>query len=208
MSEPVSNTMVEDYKGILQQYCQKRALGHLTYETDRQGTPNEPSWVVTVKYGEATYTTPIAIPGSKRWAEKMAAKQVLEQIESRQEAFLAGCSESGSHGSDTIETTEMQKQSTEVSSPDSVNVPTELVTTALGIANHRLAGLQRGTRYRDSVESKQGNQAFAQHLAELTIQIVREVAHAAETSGVKFGDTRQSDPAEFGGYQKEGINNV
>lgn len=196
MSEAVSSTMVEDYKGILQQYCQKRALGHLTYETDQQGTPNEPSWIVTIKYGETTYTTPEAIRGAKRWAEKMAAKQVLEQIESHQEAFLAGGSESRSHLNDSVETPKMQVESTEVSSPGTLYVPTELVTTALGIANHRLAGLQRGTRYRDSVESKQGNQAFAKHLAELTIQIVREVANAAETSGVKFGDISQSDPAE------------
>ena len=78
MSEAVSDTMVENYKGILQQYCQKRALGDLTYETDQQGTPNEPSWIVIVKYGETTYTTPAPIRGSKRWAEQMAAKQVLE----------------------------------------------------------------------------------------------------------------------------------
>lgn len=203
MSEVVSSTMVEDYKGILQQYCQKRALGHLTYETDQQGTANEPSWIVTVKYGETTYTTPVAIPGSKRRAEKMAAKQVLDQIESHQEAFLAGGTESGSHRSDTIETAEKQEHSTEVSAPDLLYVPTELVTTALGIANHRLAGLQRGTRYRDSVESKRGNEAFAQHLAELTIQIVREIANAAETSGVKFGDTLQSESDEFGSTLKE-----
>ena len=196
MSEAISNTAVENYKGILQQYCQKRALGDLTYETNQQGTPNEPSWIVTVKYGETTYTTPAPIRGSKRWAEQMAAKQALEQIESRQEAFLAGCSESRSHQGDAVETTEMHEQSTEVSSPEPLYVPTELVTTALGIANHRLAGLQRGTRYRDSVESKQGNQAFAQHLAELTMQIVREIANAAEASDVKFGDTLQPESDE------------
>ena len=196
MSEAISNTAVENYKGILQQYCQKRALGDLTYETNQQGTPNEPSWIVTVKYGETTYTTPAPIRGSKRWAEQMAAKQALEQIESRQEAFLAGCSESRSHQGDAVETTEMHEQSTEVSSPEPLYVPTELVTTALGIANHRLAGLQRGTRYRDSVESKQGNQAFAQNLADLAMQIVREVANAAEVSGVKFGDTSQPESDE------------
>ena len=196
MSEAISNTAVENYKGILQQYCQKRALGDLTYETNQQGTPNEPSWIVTVKYGETTYTTPAQIRGSKRWAEQMAAKQTLEQIESRQEAFLAGCSESRSHQGDSVETTETHEQSTEVSSPEPLHVPTELVTTALGIANHRLAGLQRGTRYRDSVESKQGNQAFAQNLAELTMQIVREVANAAESSGVKFGGTSQPESDE------------
>ena len=193
MSEAVSDTTVENYKGILQQYCQKRALGVLTYETDQQGTPNEPSWIVIVKYGETTCTTPAPIRGSKRWAEQMAAKQVLEQIESHQEAFLAGSSEPRSHQMDSVETTETHEQSTEVSSLDSLYVPTELVTTALGVANHRLAGLQRGTRYRDSVESKQSNQVFAQSLAELTVQIVREVASAAEVAGVKFGDTSQPD---------------
>lgn len=187
MSETVGNMMVKNYKGILQQYCQKRALGNLTYETDQQGTPNEPSWIVTVKYGETSYTTPAPIRGSKRLAEKMAAKQILEQIESRQEAFLAG---------DTVETIEMQEQSTEVSAPEPLYIPTELVTTALGIANHRLAGSQRSTRYRDSIESEQSNQAFAQHLAELTMQIVREVANAAEASGVKFGDTSQPESDE------------
>ena len=203
MSEAVSNTMVEDYKGILQQYCQKRALGNLTYETDQHGTPNEPSWIVTVKYGEMIYTTPAPIRGSKRWAEKMAARQVLEQIESHQEAFLAAGSESQSRPEDSVETPRMQVEGTEVSSPGVLSVPTELVTTALGIANHRLAGLQRGTRYRDSVESKQGNQVFAQHLAELTIQIVREIANAAETSGVKFGDISQSESDDFGSMSKE-----
>ena len=192
MSEAVSDTTVENYKGLLQQYCQKRALGDLIYETDQRGTPNEPSWIVTVKYGETTYTTPAPIPGSKRLAEKMAAKQVLERIESHQEAFLAG----------SADTTEMQEQPTEVSSPDPLYVPTDLVTTALGIANHRLAGMQRGTRYRDSVESKQNNQAFAQHLADLTMQIVREVANAAEVSGVKFGDASQSESDEFGSISK------
>ena len=194
MSEAVSDTTVENYKGLLQQYCQQRALGDLIYETNQRGTPNEPSWIVTVKYGETSYTTPAPIPGSKRLAEKMAAKQLLELIESHQEAFLAG---------DFVDATEVHEQSKEVSSPDPLYVPTELVTTALGIANHRLAGLQRGTRYRDSVESKQGNQVFAQSLAELTIQIVREVANAAEVSGVKFGDTPQPESDEFGSISKE-----
>ena len=196
MSETVSDTTIENYKGLLQHYCQKRALGDLIYHTDQQGTANEPSWIVTVKYGATTYTTPAPIRGSKRWAEKMAAKQVLEQIESRQEAFLAGGSEPRSYRGDSVEATEPQEQAPEVSSPDPLYVPTELVTTALGIANHRLAGLQRGTRYRDSVESKQGNKMFAEHLAELTMQIVREVADAAEIAGVKFGDTAKPKPVE------------
>ena len=202
MSEAVSEPTVENYKGILQQYCQKWALRDLTYETDQQGTPNEPSWVVTVKFGDTTYTTPAPIRGSKRWAEQMAAKQLLEQMESHQEAFLAGCSEPRSHQGDSVKTPEMQAPSREVSSPDPLNVPTELVTTALGIANHRLAGQQRGTRYRDSLESKRGNQAFAQHLAALTMEIVREIANAADASGVKFGDAPQPESDESGSISK------
>ena len=202
MSEAVSNTTVEDYKGLLQHYCQKRALGNLTYETDQQGPLNEPSWIVTVKYGETTYTTPAPIRGSKRMAEKMAAKQILERIESHQEAFLAGSAASRRRG-DSVDATETPQHSTEVSSQDPLYVPPELVTTALGIANHRLAGLQRGTRYRDSVESKQSNQVFAESLAALTMQIVREVANAAETSGVKFGDTSHPESDEFGSISQE-----
>ena len=203
MSETVSDTTIENYKGLLQHYCQKRALGDLIYHTDQRGTANEPSWIVTVKYGETTYTTSAPIRGSKRGAEQMAAKQVLEQIESHQETFLAGESESQSHRGDFVETTGMQEKATEVSPPDPLYVPTEFVTTALGIANHRLAGLQRGTRYRDSVESKRGNQAFAQHLAELTMQIVREVANAAEAAGVKFSDTSQPESEDFGSISQE-----
>ena len=203
MSEAVSEPTVENYKGILQQYCQKWTLRDLTYETDQQGTPNEPSWVVTVKFGDTTYTTPAPIRGSKRWAEQMAAKQLLEQMESHQEAFLAGCSEPRSHQGDSVKTPEMQAPSREVSSPDPLNVPTELVTTALGIANHRLAGQQRGTRYRDSLESKRSNQAFAQHLAALTMEIVREIANAADASGVKFGDTSQPESDESGNIKRK-----
>ena len=184
MSKAVNDTTIENYKGILQQYCQKRALGNLTYETDQHGTANEPSWIVTVKYGASTYTTPTPIRGSKRSAEKIAAKQILEQIESHQEAFLIGA---------PVDMTETTEPPTEVSATEPLSIPTELVTTALGIANHRLAGLQRGTRYRDSTESKQNNQVFAQNLAELTMQIVREIANAAETSGIKFGDTSQPE---------------
>jgi hypothetical protein len=117
----------------------------------------------------------------------MASKQILEQIESHQEAFLAG---------DSVEATETHEQSPEVSPLEPLYVPTELVTTALGIANHRLSGQQRGTRYRDSVESKQSNQAFAQSLADLTMQIVREVANAAKASDVTFGDTSSQPEAE------------
>ena len=203
MSETISNSTIENYKGILQQYCQKRALGNLTYETDQRGTANEPSWIVTVKYGDTTYTTPTPIRGSKRGAEQFAAKQILEQIEGHQEAFIAGHFESQTDQSKSIESTELHQELTEVSTPGPLYVPTELVTTALGIANHRLAGLQRGTRYRDSVESKHSNQAFARNLANLTMQIVREISDAAGASGVKFGDLSQYKSDTFGSAPKE-----
>ena len=85
MSDTTANTIVENYKGILQEYCHVRNLGDPLYEVTRYGSPNEPSWYVTIKYGQSSHTTSEPLPGSKRLAEQMAAKQVLEILESRQE---------------------------------------------------------------------------------------------------------------------------
>ena len=183
MSETITHATIENYKGTLQQYCQKRALGNPVYDAVHQGTPNEPRWKITVKYGQTICTTPEPIRGSKRFAEHIAAKQILESIETHQEAFLAG---------EELNEIAMPEEPvgtvTETKSAEPLYVPTEFVTTALGIANHRLAELRSGTRYRDSQESKQGDQAFAQDLANLTLQIVREVVNAVGATNVKFGE--------------------
>ncbi|MCZ6675755.1 MAG: putative dsRNA-binding protein [Candidatus Poribacteria bacterium] len=188
MSETATHTLAENYKGVFQQYCQKRGLGSPVYEVTQQGTPNEPSWLVTVKYGQATHTTSEPIRGSKRLAEQVAAKQILESVESRQETFLAGDSLD-----ETAKLEALVDSVPETVATEPLYVPTELVTTALGIANHRLAELRRGTRYRNSIESKQTSEVFAQNLAELTITIVREVVNAAEASNVKFDNAQQPE---------------
>ena len=90
MSEIITQSEIQNYKGMLQQLCHTRNLGEPLYESMQQGKPDSPSWIVTIKYGQSSYITPAPIRGSKRLAEQMAAEQVLETIESRQEAFLAG----------------------------------------------------------------------------------------------------------------------
>jgi hypothetical protein len=175
----MTETITANYKGELQQYCQKRGLGPPVYDSVHHGTPNDPSWIITITYGSSTYTTPEPIRGSKRNAEHLAAKQVLEAIQTQQEAFLAG---------EPLDE-QLQLDVSEAPTPaETIYAPAELVTTALGIANHRLSELRRGVRYRESPESKQSNQVFAQNVAELTMEIVRQVVKAAEASGVKFAD--------------------
>ena len=82
---------------------------------------------------------------------------------------------------------EVELTTGETPSTDTLHLPTELVASALGIANHRLTSLRSGTRYREVAESNNGNQMFAQNLAELTMRILREVAAAAERSNIKIG---------------------
>jgi len=90
MSEMTTQSEIQNYKGVLQQLCHTRNLGEPLYESRQQGKPDSPSWIVTVKYGQSSYITPAPISGSKRLAEQAAAEPVIEVIESRQEAFLAG----------------------------------------------------------------------------------------------------------------------
>ena len=90
MSEITTHTTVENYKGLLQQYCHTRHMGHPVYEVSQQGRPDDPSWIVTIKYGQSTYTTPEPIHGSKRLAEQTTANQVLEIIESRTSSLICG----------------------------------------------------------------------------------------------------------------------
>jgi dsRNA-specific ribonuclease len=74
----------ENYKGILSQYCAVLGLTHPVYKVERRSGPsNAPTWTVTVKYGDSTYTTPVPIQGNKRHAAQMVAKQVLEAIKLR-----------------------------------------------------------------------------------------------------------------------------
>ena len=187
MSDSTPNSTVENYKGLLQEYCHERNLGDPAYEVTQFGSPNEPSWCVEVKYGDARHTTTEPLRGSKRFAEQIAAKQALEMIESRQEAFLSGKSLEN-NPSDAAEL-EFEAAFTPVEKADlsPIDAPVELVAAALDVASHRLAGAsRRGAKYRETSDSKRDNEVYARNLAELTVQIVRELITAAESNNVKF----------------------
>lgn len=190
MSEITTQDAIQNYKGMLQQLCHARNLGEPVYESIQQGKPDSPSWIVTVKYGQSSYITPAPVRGSKRLAEQSAAEQVLETIESRQEAFLAGNPLNGKpeavQSGEAV--AEVELPTSETPSMETLHVPVELVTSALGIANHRLVASRSGTRYRETTDPENASQMFTQNLADLTMRIVREVVTAAERSNIKFGE--------------------
>ena len=187
----------ENYKGIFQEYCYARNLGDPVYESTPHGHQSEPSWNVTVRYGQSIYTTPNPVRGSKRFAEQIATRQLLEQIESRQEAFLAGepfgqlpdSGESRAH-----QLAESDSGILVTAPPKTLYVPVELVTTALEIANNRLA--ERGARLHQSSDAEQSNQLFVQDLANLTMTVVREVAKTDAKANIEVisSDEDESPP--------------
>ena len=186
MSDTDSNPIIENYKGLLQEYCHVRNLGDPSYEVTQFGSPNKPSWGVEVRYGGARHSTPEPLRGSKRLAEQIAAKQVLDILKARQEAFLAGESIE-KNPSDAAEfTSELHSNSIEEADLP-IDAPVELVATALTVASQRMAGAsRRGAKYRESSDSKRDNEIYARNLAELTVQIVRELTAAAESNNIKI----------------------
>ena len=187
MFDTDSSSIDENYKGLLQEYCHVRNLGDPSYEVTQFGSPNEPSWGVEVRYGGARHSTPEPLRGSKRLAEQIAARQVLEILESRQEAFLAGDSLEDNESATAAFTHEAQSNSIEEAALPPIDAPVELVATALTVASQRMAGVsRRGAKYRESSDSRKDNELYARNLAELTVQIVRELTAAAESNNVKI----------------------
>lgn len=155
---------VENYKGQLIQYCQERGLGQPVYTETQHGPADSPSWHVTISYGDCTHETPELVPGSKKFAHQVASKQVLEEIDSRRENFLAG---------------EVKTEPAPATEPPptptvAIEVPIDIVASAMTIANERLTASQP-TRYRTLSDAE-----FSQKLARLTLQIVRELVEKAQ----------------------------
>ena len=187
MSDTDSSSIDENYKGLLQEYCHVRNLGDPSYEVTQFGSPNEPRWGVEVRYGGARHSTPEPLRGSKRFAEQIAAKQVLEILESRQKAFLAGESMEKNLSGAAEFTSELDSNPVEVADLPPIDAPVELIATALSVASQRMAGAsRRGAKYRESSDSKRDNEIYARNVAELTVQIVRELITAAESNNVKI----------------------
>ena len=170
MADLAPDEALENYKGLLIQYCQERGLQQPTYTEIQQGPADAPRWQVTVSYGDHVHETPEPVPGSKKFAHQIAAQQVLAEINSRRESFLAG---------DTVGTISVPAPE-ENGAPASVliEVPMPLVSSALTIANERLTTSQP-SRYRTLTDAE-----FSEKLSKLTLQIVRSLLERAEKDKV------------------------
>lgn len=173
MADLATGEILENYKGLLIQYCQERGLSQPTYTETQHGPADAPSWQVTVAYGDRIYETPEPVPGSKKFAHQIAAQQALAEIDSRRENFLAG---------DTIEplVTLPVPHAAPTLTSTTLEVPISLISSALAIANERLTTSQP-TRYRTLTDAE-----FSQKLSKLTLEIVRNLLEMAEQQQITF----------------------
>lgn len=170
MADLATDTAAENYKGILIQYCQERGLSQPVYTETQLGPSDAPQWQVKVSYGEHVYETPEPVPGSKKFAHQVAAQQVLAEINSRRESFLAG---------DTVDTPPASAP-TDAPVAVPIEVPMPLVSSALAIANERLTASQP-SRYRTLTDAE-----FSEKLSKLTLEIVRSLLEKAEKDKITF----------------------
>ena len=78
----------QNYKGLLQQRCQLRGIDPPTYGVTQCGSSHQPSWLVTVEYGDESYKTPAPIAGSRKMAEQIAAKQIIKEIDAPRDQIM------------------------------------------------------------------------------------------------------------------------
>ncbi len=164
-----------NYKGLLIQYCHERGLSQPRFSETQHGTADAPSWKVTVYYGDRVHETADPIPGAKKGAHQFAAKQVLEAINENRERLLAG---------DMDVQDEVTPDIVEIPAPEEpLEVALPLVTSALTIANERL-GTSQPSRYRGVSDTE-----FSRKLAQLTMQIVRDLVKASDEANIKLPQT-------------------
>ncbi len=161
-----------NYKGLLIQYCQERGLSHPQFSETQHGTPDAPSWKVTVQYGDRVHETADPIPGAKKGAHQLAAKQILETIHENRERLLAG--EIDTQADKDTETVEIP------TFEEPIEVALSLVTSALTVANERLSTAQP-SRYRSVSDTE-----YSRKLAQLTMRIVRDLVKAADEANIEF----------------------
>lgn len=163
MADTATGETLENYKGLLIQYCQERGLQQPTYTETQQGPADSPQWQVTVSYGEWVHETPEPVAGSKKFAHQVASQQVLAKINARRESFLAG---------DAVDAEPAPAPDVPATVPREVPIP--IVSCALTIANERLTTSQP-TRYRTLTDAE-----FSQKLSKLTLEIVRSLLERTE----------------------------
>ncbi len=185
-------------KSKLNQYCQQRGISPPEYTTENVGTAHEPIWDVTVTWADQTYTE-LHLSGSKKDVEQMVAEQALERIEAERQAQLETTKEHSSafvSGGFAEAFDEVQQQKEEAVEPTSasenkpITVPVEMLTTALGIANHRWGERKRarekGRQGRPYAGSAETDAQFAAEVAQLAVELVRELHGAAEREGMRW----------------------
>ncbi|MCY3741267.1 MAG: putative dsRNA-binding protein [Candidatus Poribacteria bacterium] len=172
MADLAPDEASENYKGLLIQYCQERGMQQPTYTETQHGPADAPCWLVKVSYGNHVHETPEPVPGSKKFAHQIASQQVLAEINSRRESFLAGDT------AGTIPSPAPEENGAPASVP--IEVPMPLVSSALTIANERLTTSQP-SRYRTLTDAE-----FSEKLSKLTLQIVRSLLERAEKDQVTF----------------------
>ena len=173
MADLATGEILENYKGLLIQYCRERGLNQPTYTETQHGPADAPCWQVKVSYGDWVHETPAPVPGSKKFAHQVAAQQALAEINSRRESFLAG------DAADSI-TALPASDAAPALTPTPLEVPISLVSSALTIANERLTTSQP-TRYRTLTDAE-----FSQKLSKLTLEIVRSLLETAEHEEITF----------------------
>ncbi len=174
MTNTANGGASENYKGLLIQYCQERGLDQPIYTETQIGSSDAPQWQVKVSYGNHVHETPEPVSGSKKFAHQIASQQVLAEIESRRESFLAG---------ESVEITTVSAAAGEdlsLSASEPIEVPMPLLSTALTIANERLTSAQP-SRYRTLTDAE-----FSDKLSKLTLKIVRNLLTEAEADKITF----------------------
>ena len=135
-----------NYKGLLQQYCLGRYPSPPIYETspaEIATVEGKTQWMVQIKYAKQTFETPHAIAGTKKQAEQEAAKLLMAEIESKQNAFLSG-EDFPLDTDQSFPAAQVDDGSQEVAAP--ISVPSELVTTALQVASQQLLATSQPSR--------------------------------------------------------------
>lgn len=191
-----------NYKGLLQQYCLGRYPSPPVYETSQvevATVEGKAQWIVQIKYAKQTFETPCAIAGTKKQAEQEAAKLLMAEIESRQNAFLSG-EDFPSDTDQSFPAAKIDDGSQETTAP--ISVPSELVTTALQVASRQLSATSQPSRkgpYRQLPPVNNAHQDFVRDVGRLTIQIVRSVVEASYESGkVDFGQSNLDEDSDSG----------
>ena len=68
MADLATGEALENYKGLLIQYCQERGLRQPTYTETQQGPADSPKWQVTVSYeiGSMRHRNPFLVQKNLR----------------------------------------------------------------------------------------------------------------------------------------------